>query len=366
MKVALLNPCYWPEVRRGSERLVHDLALGLVHAGHRARIITSHRGRPSRAIEDGITVERSWRPPERPLRRRGMHPFLTHLPATGLALRRGSDDVVHAFYPTDAVAAVRARRRSGAPVVMTWAGLADRTAIGAWWHGPAIALRATREADLVLSLSRSARDSLWRWLRVESTVVPPGVDLSAFSPGGSRAAAPTLLCTAALSDKRKRADLLLAAFARLRSQRHDAQLVLQRPRDAAAAAELARRDGVVLADLDGHDALLDAYRSAWATVLPSRGEAFGLVVAESLACGTPAVASADAGSREVLEGGDGVGVLFDCDDPAQLASAMDAALELGADPAAQARCRDHAAAFDQGRAVARHLDLYRGLIANAA
>ena len=37
LRVALLNPCYFPEVKRGSERLIRELAGGLVADGHRRR-----------------------------------------------------------------------------------------------------------------------------------------------------------------------------------------------------------------------------------------------------------------------------------------------------------------------------------------
>ena len=30
LRVALLSPCYWPEVRRGTERFTRDLADGLM------------------------------------------------------------------------------------------------------------------------------------------------------------------------------------------------------------------------------------------------------------------------------------------------------------------------------------------------
>jgi hypothetical protein len=42
VKVALLSPVFWPEVRRGGERFVRDLADGLLERGHAPRLITSH------------------------------------------------------------------------------------------------------------------------------------------------------------------------------------------------------------------------------------------------------------------------------------------------------------------------------------
>ena len=69
MRIAFLHPTYWPEVRRGSERLVHDLASGLAGRGHEVTLITSHPGRPTVNEEDGFRVIRNWRLPYmRPLR----------------------------------------------------------------------------------------------------------------------------------------------------------------------------------------------------------------------------------------------------------------------------------------------------------
>ena len=93
MRVALLSPCFWPEVRRGSERFVRDLADGLIARGHEPRLITSHAGRPSRAVEDGLPVVRHWRPPARRLRAREYEDHLTHVPFSYLELRAGRDDV---------------------------------------------------------------------------------------------------------------------------------------------------------------------------------------------------------------------------------------------------------------------------------
>ena len=57
-----------------------------------------------------------------------------------------------------------------------------------------------------------------------------------------------------------------------------------------------------LANLDAPEPLVDAYRSAWVSALPSHDEAFGLVLAEALACGTPVVGSNDGGVPELIDG----------------------------------------------------------------
>ncbi|MDQ3739654.1 MAG: glycosyltransferase, partial [Actinomycetota bacterium] len=70
-------------------------------------------------------------------------------------------------------------------------------------------------------------------------------------------------------------------------------------RSVAAAPAASLPPGVEPRDLDDHGALLNAYREAHVCVLASHGEAFGLVLVEALACGTPAVASGDAAGPEI-------------------------------------------------------------------
>ena len=76
-------------------------------------------------------------------------------------------------------------------------------------------------------------------------------------------------------------------------------------------------------------ALPDIYRLADVTVLPSltMGEAFGLVLVESLACGTPVIASNLPGVRTVVDAGID-GYLIEPGDPHDLAVKIRQLLEL--------------------------------------
>ena len=56
MNVAMCNPVFWPQVRRGSERFAHELARALIARGHAARIVAGHRGRPTERVEEGVPV----------------------------------------------------------------------------------------------------------------------------------------------------------------------------------------------------------------------------------------------------------------------------------------------------------------------
>lgn len=358
MRVALLNPCFWPEVRRGSERFARDLADGLLARGHRPRLITSHPGRPRRDVEGGLAITRHWRPPHRLLDDRGFAAHLTHVPFSYLSLRAGDDDVAHALYPTDALAAVRWSQRTGRPAIVTFMGQAERASLAGRRWAAEIALRAAGGAAAVVALSEAAAASLHRWLGIDARVINLGVDLAAFAPDGPRDDVPMVFCPAAVDEPRKRIPLLLAALPVVRRARPGARLVLVRPRNARLAQELTGVAGVELVDPFTDRALLAAaYRAAWVTALPAVDEAFGLVVVESLACGTPIVGRRDGAIPELVDDAR-LGSLFDGDDPTGLAGALLQALELAEDTATVAACRARGEDFSIDRCVERYVALY--------
>lgn len=359
LDVALLAPCFWPEVRRGGERMARDLADGLIARGHRVRLITSHPGRRSETVEEGLAVVRVHRPREDWLARRLLERHLTHLPASYMALSRARSDVAHAFFHTDALVAAHWTRRRGRPSVFTFLGIPSEE----WFAGARLRRRAMERAcagcSAVVALSEAAADGFRRLLGVEARVIPPGVDLDRFAPAAERAARPTIFCPAALDDPMKRPGDLLAAFERVRAARPDARLVVDRPRDPALAARLAAA-GAEVADIAADpEALPRLYSEAWACALASRGEAFGLVLLEALACGTPAVGSDDGGIPEVLgDGAGGTGRTFAPGDPEDLARALLEAFEVAADPNARAACRERARRFSRERTAAAYERLY--------
>ena len=322
MRTAILTPTYWPEVRRGGERHAHDLAR---HTG--SRIVTGSPG-PS-----GDGVVRLRRLPEDRLARRQFESHLGHLPALYAHLRRSDYDLVHALHHADASVAVRSR----VPTVWTFLGVPHRRGLA----NRRLRLRLVEEAkraDAVVALSHAAAREFRRWLGIDPVVIHPGVDLDAFTPGGERAERFTILCPAALAAPFKRANVLLDAFAEVRRQRPSARMILQ--------AGGPTGEGIEHRNLDRHEDLVSAYREAHVTALASEGEAFGLVLVESLACGTPAVGASEA-----------TPLTFDGTSRDLASKILDAAW---LDPA---NCREHAERFDIEKTARAHEQLYNDVLA---
>ncbi len=361
LRVALALPSYWPEVRRGSERMARELADGLAARGHRPRILTSHPGSPSRTMEDGVEVTRVRRPRvESRLRRRGFVEYTAHVPASYADLMGRDDDVVTALYATDGLAAARWTRRTGRPSVLAYVGIPDRPGLTDRRWRLETTLAAARGASAVTALSEAAADAFGRWLGIRDVrVIAPPVDVGAFRPGPERAEAPTVFCPAAVDEPRKRVALLVGAMARVRRQRPGARLVLSRPANGESVPFTA--EGVEWGDVDDRADLAGAYREAWVTALPSEGEAFGLVLAEALACGRPVVGTADGGIPEIVDRPE-IGRTFARGDEDDLARALLETLELAGDPATATACRSRAEDFSRERCAEAYEDLYRELV----
>ncbi|MBA2546805.1 MAG: glycosyltransferase, partial [Solirubrobacterales bacterium] len=231
-------------MRRGSERFIHDLGLGLSRLGHRPGLITSHPGARQVSLEEGLEVIRNFRPrgARAQVGLRGV--YLTHLPASRRALRDRDPAIGHALYPTDGLVVNRWARGGGGPAVFSVMGLPDSAALRARPLWRAIIGRALRGADAAVALSARAAGRIDDLFGVECRVIYPGVDLDSFRRSAERTPAPTIFCPADVHDPRKRVGLLVSAFELLRAEYPEATLVLSRPQPGAPPFDTAQTRGV--------------------------------------------------------------------------------------------------------------------------
>ncbi len=356
MRVALVHPFFWPEVRRGAERVAHELSHGLLARAHEVVLLTSHpEARRAETTEDGLRIVR--------VRRRdaSLAPFglpdpIGHLPGIVREIRTERPDVALALMPLDALAA----RAAGVPTVFAAMGVPVRAAAS----DAGLAMRAqglaARRCSAATALSSAAAAGFRELHRAETRVIGAPVDIEAFRPDpDSRSAVPTIVFAGSPDEPRKRLRTMVHALGLVRETRPDARLIVDRPRQAHLRDLLDAVPGVEQRDLSDHVALLGAYREAWVSALPAVGEAFGLVLAEALACGTPVVARRDGGMPEVLGGDERCGRLFSGEDPAALARATREALELQGSAEA---CRARALAFSTARCAADYEALFEQIL----
>ena len=354
LSVVLSHVVAWPEVTRGAERYVHELGAVLQARGHRVRILTTSEhtrrdavlGVPVRGFARGPLTGR--------LRARTQLRYGARCLADVLPRRV---DVWHAGSLYDAAAAaVAGTVRPGLRTVLTLHGPVEHRVRDLAPHKQA--LRIAARVDEVVCVSAAAARQAREAAGFSATVVPPGVDAGAFTPGPLRSPTPVLLYVGALTSPRKNVALLLAAAALVPDL--EVHLVGQGDPDRwiAAAPDDVRGRVRHLGVLEGDD-LVAAYRRAWATALVSEREVFGMSVVESLACGTPAVVLDDGwGPSGIVT--DGTGVRAEAT-PEGVADAVRAALELTRDPATSDRCRAAGERYDWGTQVVPRLEeVYRG------
>ncbi len=341
MRIALTHAHCWPDVLRGGERYLHELASALARSGHDVTI-WSASSQPGEREEEGVRVVRL------PRRASGAQHETRFGRQLLPRLLRERYDVVHSLGPADASAAIVATRlgRAGR-TVFTNLGLPDQALWRArrdWRYHEFV----VRHVDVYACLSPYAAGVFEASYGRPATVTSGGVRLSRFPLGGQRSSDPTLLFAGTFDDPMKNVPVLLAAMDHIVSERPDARLLLIGPGDPtphlSGASPTAREHTEVLPT---STELAEHYGQAWATVLPSKWESFALVLVESMACGTPVVVTNHAASPErVLPG---TGIVCDPDDPQALALACLQGLELAAEPDIRTRCQRGRGSLRLGR-----------------
>ena len=200
----------------------------------------------------------------------------------------------------------------------------------------------------VHAISASTRDDLVaRGFRPEVVrVIYPGVETAHFTPdaGTAREAVPTFLYVGRLK-RYKQVDTAIEALARLGSASPARLWIAGTGDDRGRLEELARRHElggrVEFLGFVSEDRKLELYRRAWAVVLPSLKEGWGITNLEAAGCATPALAADNSALRESVRDGE-TGYLFSTGDAGALASLM---TRLAADPDLRDRLGRGARAF---------------------
>jgi glycosyltransferase involved in cell wall biosynthesis len=351
--------------------VAHQQARALAEAGVDVTVMTPRLHSP-RHRPQGVSVREMT-----PLVRRGNAACLPEV-----ARRVGDHDLVHVHYPFFGTAELLALRRlvSGPPLILQYQ--MDVVAVS-WkarlfdWHRRWVLPVILRAADAIIVSSRDYAESSFvaehlPGLSDRVHVIPNGVDLAHLDTTrtaadvdlGKRLPGRPIVFFLAKLDRAhyfKGLHVLIEALTML----PEVSLLVggdgesKQQYEALARQRLGDRARFVG---DVPDELLPAYyRAADVVALPStdRTEAFGLVLIEAMACGTPVVASRLPGVRTLVQEG-ATGFLVEPGDAIDLADKIRRCLDHGAAMRSTARAFV-AARFSDRAVVGQLLDLYQTL-----
>lgn len=343
----------------GVERVFAEVSRRLAQRGHEVTLLCSTDGQPGRSVEGGVNVVREKR-------------LLTLFRAPVCTLTRRipyTSDIVQvaATYPFTTPAVLHRARRLGLPAVLDFhfephlgsplgkvaAQAYRRVGPPSYRLADAVLVRSLAYADNAPSLATVPKDLL--------QVVPNGVDPERFKPTGPLRKGDYLLFVGRLVPY-KGLEVLLHAMAKARVSAP--LLIVGDGPLRIPLGHLARRLKVDVHFL-GHVADADLpplYRGARLTVLPSvnRQEAFGICLIESMACGTPVLASSLPGVAEVAKVG---GLTAPPGDVDALAAQLKAALEPGALQRGPALAARVASLYSWDAVTDRLLEVYGTVLA---
>ena len=246
-----------------------------------------------------------------------------------------SVSLVHAHFGIpDAIIAHRHTAKAGLPLVVTLHGddafkvLHRPDVIGAAMRRAVVGARA------VICVSSAMADAVRSALpAIEPLVIPNGYDDGLFR----RSSEPRDLglLFVGMFTPVKNLDLLLRAYAGVRDQvRLPLTLAGDGPLRSALESltvELGISGSIHFVGAQRRDEVAALMKRAVALLLPSRSEGWPLVIAESLACGTPVVASRVGGIPEIV-GSDEGGILVAPGDEGALAAGLVAIVGRPRDP----------------------------------
>lgn len=368
-RVALVASSFYPD-SGGVEEHVRHVAHELQARGIPVSVWTVDRGEHlGTRVVDGVEVR--YLPTPLPSRSvSGVMCFLLALPAAvrawARAIRLFRPTLLHVqcFGPNGVYATILARLL-GLPLVVTSHGetfaddhaVFDRSALLRTFLR-----RGLARAACVTACSQVVLDDLGqRFGSRGGVVVPNGVDLAAspMDPGRSQ---PAVVAAVGRLERMKGFDLLIEAFARARLPA-GTQLVIGGDGSAAGALrrqsrELGVEDRVSLPGRLSAEEVSRLMAQAATVVVPSRNEAFGIVVLEAWRAGTPVVVTSRGGPADLVS--DGIdGLVVDPEDVDALAGRL---CQVLGDAALARRLADHGRArvehFTWQRTVSAYLDIY--------
>ncbi|SDL67790.1 glycosyltransferase family 4 protein [Nonomuraea jiangxiensis] len=329
MRIGVVCPYSW-DMPGGVKQHIDDLAQALMAQGHEVSVIA-----PAADDEDlPAYVTGAGRAVPVPYNGSVARMSFGFLSAARVRrwVRTGGFDVLHIHEPLIPSLGVLACWAAKGPIVATFHASFTRS------RAIAVAEPLLRSALEKLSgriaVSDAARKSLVEQFGGDAVLIPNGVTVSRYTeaepldgwgPDGA-----TIGFLGRMDEERKGLPILLDAFGTLAAERPGLRLLIAGPGDEKDVYERVPKefhDRVTVLGMVSEADKIRAYHSVDVFCAPNtRGESFGIVLAEAMASGATVLASDIPAFRRVLGEGQ-AGALFDNGDPGSLAREAAALLD---------------------------------------
>jgi phosphatidyl-myo-inositol alpha-mannosyltransferase len=355
MKILLVTPFDLNFPGGVNEHLFH-LDLQLRELGHSTRILTPRSG-DTHQEDDGhvFRVGQSIPVPANGSTARiTLSPFISG--TIKEFLRAEQFDIIHLHDPLIPTLPLMVLLHSTAPTVATFHG--SRSSHFGFNLGYLYAKPVLRhfvdKIDFRIAVSKTARDFINYYYPGDYTIIPNGIDETAFGPEVTpieryASTDPTILFVGRYDESRKGLRYLIEALALLQQKLPGSRLIVAGPGEPYRYERMIEYHGVRNVTFAGEvpkEDLPAYYATCDVFCAPSTGrESFGIVLLEGMAAGKPVVATNIDGYKEVVRNFQ-EGILVEPKDPQALAKALglvlsDPALAMRLGRAGRLRVRDY-------------------------
>lgn len=326
MRIGLVCPYTW-DTPGGVKAHVQDLAEHLIGLGHEVSVLApvddpDAPDLPPYLVSVGRAV---------PVPYNGSVARLCFGPLSLSRTRRwvrdGRFDIIHIHEPNIPSVSMLAIWCARGAVVVTFHLSRETPSIAMAVFEPLL-LGGLEKVTGRIAVSPAARTVVMEHLGGDAVLIPNGVDVARFTgapPLPDLPDRPTVVFLGRIDEERKGLAVLLAALPEIVERVPDVLLLVAGPGESAelmADVPLALHEHVRFLGTVSEQDKPSVYASGDLYCAPNtRGESFGIVLAEAMSAGTPVVASDLPAFRRVLRDGE-CGVLFRNEDPAALAAAV--------------------------------------------
>ena len=174
--------------------------------------------------------------------------------------------------------------------------------------------RIYQKAAKILTISQYTARSIQEQYGIPAekfSVIPFPIDINKFKPSVSRQIMTEkfILMVGRVTDPRKNIKLLLKSFVQIKRHFPDLKLIIigRKPKNdkfLRFCTKLGIENSVAFLGHVAEEELIRYYTQAQLSVLPSLQEGLGIVVLESMACGTPVVSTKCGGPEEIITHGE--------------------------------------------------------------